>query len=76
VKVEEAHIHCAKHISHLDPYEKLIDWRTDDLYKKGRKFLQRQSRENARNVTSRVGKYQAATILNRELLLQLRKTMC
>jgi predicted pyridoxine 5'-phosphate oxidase superfamily flavin-nucleotide-binding protein len=39
LEVEEAYIHCAKHIPHLMPYEKPIDWGTDDVQKKGGDFF-------------------------------------
>jgi predicted pyridoxine 5'-phosphate oxidase superfamily flavin-nucleotide-binding protein len=39
VEVEEAYIHCAKHIPRLVPYEKSIDWGTDDVVKKGGDFF-------------------------------------
>jgi len=35
VHVEEAYIHCAKHIPRLANREKAIDWGTDDYRKKG-----------------------------------------
>ena len=39
LEVEEAYIHCAKHIPHLVPYEKSIDWGTDDVVRKGGDFF-------------------------------------
>ena len=39
LEVEEAYIHCAKHIPHLAPAEKNIDWGTDDVVKKGGDFF-------------------------------------
>jgi predicted pyridoxine 5'-phosphate oxidase superfamily flavin-nucleotide-binding protein len=35
VEVEEAYIHCAKHIPRFAPADKAIDWGTDDDIKKG-----------------------------------------
>jgi uncharacterized protein len=35
VEVEEAYIHCAKHIPRFAPAEKHLDWGTDDDVKKG-----------------------------------------
>jgi uncharacterized protein len=35
VDIEEAYIHCAKHIPRLAKLEKPIDWGTDDCHKKG-----------------------------------------
>jgi uncharacterized protein len=35
LEVEEAYIHCAKHIPRFAPAEKNIDWGTDDVVKKG-----------------------------------------
>jgi predicted pyridoxine 5'-phosphate oxidase superfamily flavin-nucleotide-binding protein len=35
VTIEEAYIHCAKHIPRLAKLEKAIDWGTDDCNKKG-----------------------------------------
>lgn len=39
LEVEEAYIHCAKHIPHLVPYEKSIEWGTDDVARKGGDFF-------------------------------------
>jgi predicted pyridoxine 5'-phosphate oxidase superfamily flavin-nucleotide-binding protein len=39
LEVEEAYIHCAKHIPRLAPAEKNIDWGTDDVVKKGGDFF-------------------------------------
>ena len=39
LEVEEAYIHCAKHIPHLVHYEKSIDWGTDDVVRKGGDFF-------------------------------------
>lgn len=39
LEVEEAYIHCAKHIPHLAPIEKKIDWGTDDVVRKGGDFF-------------------------------------
>jgi predicted pyridoxine 5'-phosphate oxidase superfamily flavin-nucleotide-binding protein len=39
LEVEEAYIHCAKHIPRLAPAEKSIDWGTDDVVKKGGDFF-------------------------------------
>jgi predicted pyridoxine 5'-phosphate oxidase superfamily flavin-nucleotide-binding protein len=35
VQVEEAYIHCRKHIPHLQPVERTRDWGTDDVKRKG-----------------------------------------
>lgn len=35
VTVEEAYIHCSKHIPRLQPVERRRDWGTDDPHKKG-----------------------------------------
>jgi len=35
VAIEEAYIHCAKHIPRLAKLDKPIDWGTDDCAKKG-----------------------------------------
>jgi predicted pyridoxine 5'-phosphate oxidase superfamily flavin-nucleotide-binding protein len=35
VEVEEAYIHCRKHIPHLQPVERTRDWGTDDVKRKG-----------------------------------------
>lgn len=35
VRVEEAYVHCSKHIPRLARVEKPIDWGTDDIAKKG-----------------------------------------
>ncbi|SMC94931.1 pyridoxamine 5'-phosphate oxidase family protein [Kibdelosporangium aridum] len=35
VEVEEAYIHCRKHIPHLQPVERTRDWGTDDAKRKG-----------------------------------------
>jgi predicted pyridoxine 5'-phosphate oxidase superfamily flavin-nucleotide-binding protein len=39
LEIEEAYIHCAKHIPRLAPAEKAIDWGTDDVVKKGGDFF-------------------------------------
>ena len=39
VQVEEAYIHCSKHIPHLARREKEIDWGTDDPVAKGGDFF-------------------------------------
>ncbi len=39
LEVEEAYIHCAKHIPHLVPVDKSIDWGTDDTVRKGGDFF-------------------------------------
>src|SRR5947208_5764846 len=35
VEVEEAYIHCRKHIPRLQPVERSRDWGTDDVKRKG-----------------------------------------
>jgi predicted pyridoxine 5'-phosphate oxidase superfamily flavin-nucleotide-binding protein len=35
VEVEEAYIHCRKHIPHLQPVDRSRDWGTDDVRRKG-----------------------------------------
>lgn len=35
VEVEEAYIHCSKHIPMMQPIDREIDWGTDDTLKKG-----------------------------------------
>jgi uncharacterized protein len=35
VEIEEAYIHCRKHIPHLQPVERTRDWGTDDVRRKG-----------------------------------------
>jgi len=39
VTVEEAYIHCSKHIPRMKPVPKEIDWGTDDVRKKGGDFF-------------------------------------
>ena len=46
LEVEEAYIHCAKHIPHLVPYEKSIDWGTDDVVRKGGDFFKVKAEKN------------------------------
>jgi len=43
VKVEEAYIHCSKHIPRLMKREKLVHWGTDDESHKGGDFFGIQS---------------------------------
>ncbi|WP_163537554.1 pyridoxamine 5'-phosphate oxidase family protein [Gracilibacillus sp. YIM 98692] len=52
VKVEEAYIHCSKHIPKLKPVEKMMDWGTDDEKKKGGDFFhaKREQVKKARKV--------------------------
>ncbi|MCH2373604.1 MAG: pyridoxamine 5'-phosphate oxidase family protein, partial [Planctomycetes bacterium] len=39
VNVEEAYIHCSKHVPHLKKLEKKIHWGTDDEGRKGGNFF-------------------------------------
>jgi len=39
VYVEEAYIHCSKHIPRLNKLDKMIHWNTDDVKKKGGDFF-------------------------------------
>ncbi|WP_281890291.1 pyridoxamine 5'-phosphate oxidase family protein [Paenibacillus sp. YYML68] len=45
VQIEEAYIHCSKHIPHFDKREKEIDWGTDDEVKKGGDFFKVRERQ-------------------------------
>ena len=40
VEVEEAYIHCSKHIPLLKKLDKEVDWGTDDEVKKGGDFFE------------------------------------
>jgi len=44
VEVEEAYIHCSKHIPLLKKRDKEIDWGTDDACKKGGDYFQARKR--------------------------------
>jgi predicted pyridoxine 5'-phosphate oxidase superfamily flavin-nucleotide-binding protein len=49
VEVEEAYIHCAKHIPRFRPADKELDWGTDDDVKKGGDYFGvRAARQQAR----------------------------
>lgn len=49
VEVEEAYLHCSKHIPRLVPGDKVIDWGTDDDVKKGGDYFGvRAGRQRAR----------------------------
>jgi predicted pyridoxine 5'-phosphate oxidase superfamily flavin-nucleotide-binding protein len=39
IDIEEAYIHCSKHVPHLMRMSKDIDWGTDDMVKKGGDFF-------------------------------------
>jgi hypothetical protein len=39
VGVEEAYVHCAKHIPRMAKLDKQIDWGTDDWEKKGADYF-------------------------------------
>ncbi|MDL4842260.1 pyridoxamine 5'-phosphate oxidase family protein [Aquibacillus rhizosphaerae] len=43
VKVDEAYIHCSKHIPRLQPIDKEIHWGTDDEKQKGGDFFKAKS---------------------------------
>jgi predicted pyridoxine 5'-phosphate oxidase superfamily flavin-nucleotide-binding protein len=43
VEVEEAYIHCSKHIPLLAKHSKRVDWGTDDIRKKGGDYFQAKS---------------------------------
>jgi predicted pyridoxine 5'-phosphate oxidase superfamily flavin-nucleotide-binding protein len=40
VEVEEAYIHCRKHIPHLQPVDRSRDWGTDDVRRKGGDYFE------------------------------------
>lgn len=44
VDIEEAYIHCSKHVPRMTKVEKPVHWGTDDEYHKGGDFFQLQSR--------------------------------
>ncbi len=49
LEVEEAYAHCAKHVPQYVPAEKVLDWGTDDVVKKGGDFfkVKAEKRNNA-----------------------------
>jgi hypothetical protein len=57
ITVEEAYIHCSKHIPLLAKCTKQVDWGTDDVRKKGGDFFQTKSciRSRALAVTDENG---------------------
>jgi len=46
VEVEEAYIHCAKHIPLFQKLDKKIHWGTDDMARKGGNFFQAKTSRN------------------------------
>jgi uncharacterized protein len=47
VHVEEAYVHCRKHIPHLRPVARERDWGTDDARRKGGDYFGTRARQNA-----------------------------
>ncbi len=47
LEVEEAYMHCSKHIPRLVPAEKSIDWGTDDVVRKGGDFFKVKAEKQA-----------------------------
>lgn len=49
LEVEEAYVHCAKHIPRFRPVDKLVEWGTDDRVKKGGDYFKAKA-EKRRSV--------------------------
>ncbi|MDR4462084.1 MAG: pyridoxamine 5'-phosphate oxidase family protein [Nitrospirales bacterium] len=49
VEVQEAYIHCSKHVPRMKKVEKELHWGTDDEFHKGGDFFQLQSSESHAN---------------------------
>ncbi|MDX3657576.1 pyridoxamine 5'-phosphate oxidase family protein [Streptomyces sp. ID05-26A] len=47
VSVEEAYIHCRKHIPRMVPVDRIRDWGTDDVRRKGGDFFEVKARKSA-----------------------------
>lgn len=47
VHVEEAYVHCRKHIPRLQPVSRERDWGTDDMRRKGGDYFNVRARQNA-----------------------------
>jgi hypothetical protein len=47
VQVEEAYVHCRKHIPRLQPVSRQRDWGTDDVRRKGGDYFNVRARQGA-----------------------------